>query len=608
MCGIIGYTGHHNVQEILLGGLATLEYRGYDSAGLALLMPDGSVQVTKTAGRVQALEAMCQKDRHDEARCGIGHTRWATHGGVTDANAHPHSFGRVTLVHNGIIENYQELTAKYGFGEKLSSQTDTEVVAALLEHYYTGNPQEVVFKTVRELKGTFALAILFSDIPDKIFAIRNVSPIVAGTGIDATESFLASDATVISGYVEQYFVLPEYTLAELSGGQITLTGEDGAEVRPLLLHADRQDVTTKEGYSSYMEKEIAQQPRVIAETIQRRLRDGLPDFSADGIPDDIWMKHDRITIIGCGTAMHAGLAVKGLLQGVLGIPVTVEIASEYRYAHPVVNEQTLVIAISQSGETIDTLTALRYARAAKAGNISIVNVKGSTIARESQYVIYTDAGAEIAVASTKAYTTQLAALYLVFARLAYARGVYTKRQTMDFIRDMLRVPDCIGQVLGAQTQLMEAAEQLAEAQDVFMIGRGQDYTTLLEGSLKLKEVSYIHSESYASGELKHGTIALITQATPVIALVTQTEVVSKELSNAIEVRARGGRVLLLVREDISLENEAQWEYILRLPALRDELMVFPAVVVLQLLALFTAGKRGLDVDKPRNLAKVVTVE
>lgn len=363
MCGIIGYIGHRNVQEVLLKGLETLEYRGYDSAGIALLGESGHIQVRKKAGRVQELMQLCETLSADEARCGIGHTRWATHGGVTDTNAHPHACGRVTLVHNGIIENYQELAAKYGFGDKLSSQTDTEVVAALLDYYYEGDPGVAVFQTVRELKGTFALAVLFEDIPDTIYAIRNVSPIIAGVGKDAGESFLASDVTALTDYVEQYFVLPEYTLAALSEDGITLTNDKGEIIEPKMLRADwKIGSTGKCGYDYYMEKEIMEQPRVMTETLLSRLKGGLPDFTTDQILDSLWTQYDKITIIGCGTAMHAGLVAKGMLQGILGIPTTVEIASEFIYEHPVVDDRTLVIAISQSGETIDTLEALRYAR------------------------------------------------------------------------------------------------------------------------------------------------------------------------------------------------------------------------------------------------------
>ena len=613
MCGIIGYTGHRDVQEVILKALETLEYRGYDSAGMALMCEDGQLQVTKCAGKVVKLKTVCDRQNagngKKKAFSGIGHTRWATHGGVTNENAHPHTCGKVTLVHNGIIENFQELTATYELEEKLISQTDTEVVAALLDLFYEGDPKAVIRKTVSLLKGTFALGILFADIPDTIFAIRNVSPIIAGVGKDGGEAFLASDVTALSEYVSEYFVVPEDTLTIVEPGKITLLDGEDKKVEPDFLQVDwKLGGNGKDGYEFFMEKEIAEQPEVIRETIQFRCKDGMPDLGIDHIPDWLLDKYEKITIIGCGTAMHAGLVAKKLMQSLLGIPVTVEIASEFIYDEPVVDDRTLVIAISQSGETIDTLEALRYARRKGAGNLSIVNVKGSTIARESEYVLYTNAGPEIAVASTKAYTTQLTALYMIACRMAYVRGVYDADQARKFVSELMTVPECIKRVIADKKTMRDIAHDIMDAEDVFMIGRGLDYTALLEGSLKLKEISYIHSEAYASGELKHGTIALVTDKTPVITLMTQSAVLSKERSNAIEVMARGAKVIVFTKEDTEFENPEQWERIYRLPSLRDELMVFPAVVALQLVAFYVSRDKGLDVDKPRNLAKVVTVE
>lgn len=613
MCGIIGYTGHRDVQEVILKALETLEYRGYDSAGMALACADGALEITKRAGKVAKLRAMCEKHNAEcgkkTAVSGIGHTRWATHGGVTNENAHPHTCGKITLVHNGIIENFQELTAKYELGEKLVSQTDTEVVAALLDQLYEGDAKTAIRKVVRMLKGTFALGILFADQPDKIYAIRNVSPIIAGVGKDGKEAFLASDVTALSEYVTEYFVVPEHTLTILEAGKITLLDNEDQKVEPDFLQVDwKLGGNGKNGCEFFMEKEIAEQPDVIRDTILCRCKDGMPDLSIDSIPDWLFSKCEKITIIGCGTAMHAGLVAKQFMQQLLQIPVTVEIASEFIYEEPVVDDKTLVIAISQSGETIDTLEALRYARRKGAGNLSIVNVKGSTIARESEYVLYTNAGPEIAVASTKAYTTQLTALYMIICRMAYVRGVYTAKQAKEFVSELLQVPECVEKVIADKKTLRQISHEIIDAKDVFMIGRGLDYTALLEGSLKLKEISYIHSEAYASGELKHGTIALITEKTPVITLVTQKKVISKELSNALEVKARGAKVYMFTSENVELEKPEQWENIYRLPALRDELMVFPAVAALQLVAFYISRDKGLDVDKPRNLAKVVTVE
>lgn len=615
MCGIIGYTGNKgkDVQEVILKALETLEYRGYDSAGMALAYENGHLQVRKCAGKVAKLRALCDKqdtrDKQEKALSGIGHTRWATHGGVSNENAHPHTCGRVTIVHNGIIENFQELTARYGLEQNLVSQTDTEVVAALLDKFYDGDANAAIRKVTGMLKGTFAFAILFADTPDKIYAIRNVSPIIAGVGKDRKESFLASDVTALSDYVTEYFVVPEYTLTILEAGKITMLDDEDQKVEPDFLRVDWQlGGNGKNGYEFFMEKEIAEQPKVIKETILCRCRDGMPDLGIDNIPDWLLDRYDKVTIIGCGTAMHAGLAAKRLMQTLLKIPVTVELASEFIYDEPVVDYRTFVIAISQSGETIDTLEALKYAKRKGAGNLSIVNVKGSTIARESEYVLYTNAGPEIAVASTKAYTTQITALYMLICRMAYVRGVYTAEQAKEFVKDLQKVPECIERVIADKKALRQISHCIMDASDVFMIGRGLDYVTLLEGSLKLKEISYIHSDAYASGELKHGTIALITDKTPVITLVTQKKVISKELSNAIEVKARGAKVYVFTREDLELENPGQWENVYRLPALRDELMVFPAAAALQFIAFYASRDKGLDVDKPRNLAKVVTVE
>ncbi|MDE7324137.1 MAG: glutamine--fructose-6-phosphate transaminase (isomerizing) [Lachnospiraceae bacterium] len=615
MCGIIGYAGDREAKKVILEALETLEYRGYDSAGMALVYADGHLRVKKSAGKVAKLRALCEREdagdktEKKKALSGIGHTRWATHGGVSDENAHPHTYGRVTLVHNGIIENFQELAVRYGLEENLVSQTDTEVVAALIDKFYDGDAKTAIWKATELLKGTFALAVLFADIPDKIFAIRNVSPIIAGVGKNHMESFLASDVTALSQYVSTYFVVPEYVLVVLEAGKITLLDGEDKKVDPDFLCVDWQiGEKGKNGYEYFMEKEIAEQPKVIRETILCRCRDGMPDLNIDNIPDWLLDRYENVIIIGCGTAMHAGLAAKRLMQTLLKIPVTVELASEFVYDEPVVDCRTFVIAVSQSGETIDTLEALKYAKRKGAGNLSIVNVKGSTIARESEYVIYTNAGPEIAVASTKAYTTQITALYMLICRMAYVRGVYTAEQAKMFVQGLQGVPESVEKVIADKKALHRISQCIMDSSDVFMIGRGLDYTALLEGSLKLKEISYIHSDAYASGELKHGTIALITEKTPVIALLTQPKVMSKELSNAIEVRARGAKVYLFTRADVEMKNAGQWENVYRLPALRDELMVFPAVVALQLVAYYVSRDKGLDVDKPRNLAKVVTVE
>lgn len=606
MCGIIGYTGKAEAQKIMLDALELLEYRGYDSAGIAVFAPDGEVRVRKCAGRVNDLRSLCERDGL-EGTSGIGHTRWATHGGVNDENAHPHKYEKITVIHNGIIENYKDLITRYGLQGKLCSQTDSEVVAAVLSHFYTGDPYAAIRKTVLKLKGTFALGILFEDIPDTIFAVRNVSPIVITNTEDG--SMLASDVTVLGQYARTYFVLPELHVAALKKEGVELYDMAGETAEPEWLTVS-WDVnrSSKGGYPFYMEKEIMEQPEVIRETILPRMKNGIPDLGDDGIPDSILKECDRVCVVACGTAMHAGLVGRALMQSLVRMHMDVELASEFMYTDIIVDEKTLVIAISQSGETIDTLEALKYAKRNGAKTLSIVNVRGASIARESEYVIYTNAGPEIAVASTKAYTTQLAVLYLLTGRMAYVRGIFDRERTEAFAEELLRVPEAIKQVLERREEIHYIARGILNARDVFMIGRGLDHAILLEGSLKLKEISYIHSEAYASGELKHGTIALITEDTPVVAVVTQEKVQSKEFSNIKEVQSRGADVILFMKETCRLDQDAVFDNVFRLPKMRDEFMVMPASAALQLLAYYVSLDKGLDVDKPRNLAKVVTVE
>lgn len=606
MCGIIGYTGEKEAQKIMLDALEVLEYRGYDSAGIAVCDSNGRVQIRKCAGRVNDLRSLCE-GAGINGTCGIGHTRWATHGGVNDENAHPHRFGKVTVIHNGIIENYRSLMARYELQERLQSETDSEVAAAVLDHFYTGDPYAAIRKTVLKLKGTFALGIMFEDIPNVIFAVRNVSPIVIAGAENG--SMLASDVTVLGQYAKEYFVLPEYHVATLRKEGIELYDMSGEAVEPEWLTVS-WDVnrSNKGGYPFYMEKEIMEQPEVIQETIMPRVKDSMPDLSEDGIPDSLLAGCDRVCVVACGTAMHAGLVGKALMQSLVGISMSVELASEYMYTDAIVDEKTLVVAISQSGETIDTLEALKYAKKNGAKTLAIVNVRGASIARESEYVIYTNAGPEIAVASTKAYTTQLAVLYLLAGRMAYVRGAFDETRTKAFMEELIRVPEVIRKVLERREEIHYIARGILNAKDVFMIGRGLDYSILLEGSLKLKEISYIHSEAYASGELKHGTIALITEDTPVVAVITQDKVQSKEFSNVKEVMSRGAEVILFIKESCPLDKDAVWDSVFKLPEMQDEFMVMPASVALQLLAYYVSLDKGLDVDKPRNLAKVVTVE
>lgn len=606
MCGIIGYTGSEDVREVLLDALELLEYRGYDSAGIALRDEEsGKTEVRKCAGRVSDLRAICASEKV-VSQCGIGHTRWATHGGVNDCNAHPHQVGKVTLVHNGIIENYRELIADYDLADTLKSETDSEVVAALLNRFYEGKPEEAIKKTVSKLKGTFALVILFEDQKDVIYSTRNVSPIVAT--ICKEGAMLASDLTALCRFTNRYFVVPEYHILKLSADKLTLTDFEGNEVLPKYLTVDWElNSAGKNGYPFYMEKEIMEQPEAIENTIRNRIVGGMPDFTADGVPDTLFTECEHICIVACGTAMHAGLVAQALVKSILHMHIEVQMASEFMYSDPVIDEKTLVIAVSQSGETIDTLEALKYAKNRGAKCLAIINVKGSSIARESDYVLYTNAGPEIAVASTKAYTTQLAVFYLIVARMAHSRGVFDDAQTQSFVRELQRTPEVMKKVLERRRDIHVVAKKVLGAKDLFMIGRGLDYSILLEGSLKLKEVSYIHSEAYASGELKHGPIALITQDTPVVATVTQEKLMSKELSNIKEVKSRGADVVVFIKESIAGDLAKEYE-IFTLPDMRDEFMVLPASVALQLLAYYVSSDKGFDVDKPRNLAKVVTVE
>ena len=606
MCGIVGYTGKQSVAKQILDALELLEYRGYDSAGMAIVdETNGQVQIRKRAGRVADLEKVW-KANPVNGICGIGHTRWATHGGVSDVNAHPHRAGRVTLVHNGIIENYEELKDHFGLADELISDTDSEVVAAVLNRFYTGDPHEALFQTVKCLKGTFALVVIFDDIPDVIFAIRNVSPIVAAYREDGT--MLASDVAALGGQATSYMVVPEYHVVELHTDDIRVYNMKNELCEAEFLDIDWDTTRAGKGnYPFYMEKEIMEQPEAIKATLAPRYVDGRISLEADGVPDDVLKNCERVCVVACGTAMHAGLVAQSLVRSILRMHMEVEYASEFMYMDPVIDDKTLVLAISQSGETIDTLEALKYARSQGAKSIAVINVKGSSIARESDYVMYTYAGPEIAVASTKAYTTQIAALFALIGRMAVVRGAFNEEQEKSFVDALMQAPDAIQKVLDRKEEMHHIARGLLEAKDAFMLGRGLDYAILLEGALKLKEVSYIHTEAYASGELKHGTIALITEKTPVVALVTQERVRDKELSNIREVQSRGASVVILIKDGIDLAD-ADYTHVFTLPAMDDVAMAFPASAALQLLAYYVSMDRGLDVDKPRNLAKVVTVE
>lgn len=602
MCGIIGYIGYDEAKNILIKGLKALEYRGYDSAGIAVYNPDyNQCLVSKCEGRVARLE---ERTKYVKGTSGIGHTRWATHGEVSDANSHPHKFGNVTVVHNGIIENYESLKNTLGVSSKLKSGTDSEVVAALIDKCYEKNPVDAIISSVKKLRGTYALGIMFDDEPDAIYAVRNVSPIVCCK--NDRGCYIASDIIAIAEYNTDYFVLPEMSVAKITRDKIEIVDFNKEIVESEMSVVD-WDVKNsgKCGYPFYMEKEIMEQPDVIRNTLAKKLNGYVPDFTSDDVDESIFSECKNISIVACGTAMHSGLIAKQLIEKNCGIPVTVYMASEFIYCDPILNNDTLVICVSQSGETIDTLEALKYADRQGSKILSIVNVRGSAIARQSQNVIYTDAGPEIAVASTKAYTSQLVTFYLITAKMAYMRGCFNDEGLQSFITQLKKVPDAVESVFDNKDKIHHIAGSLLTAEHAFMIGRGFDYPALLEASLKLKEISYIHSEAFASGELKHGTIALITKNTPVIALMTQSNLASKQVSNIREVQSRGAMVITVCTK--SLKAFATDSFI-ELPDIDDEFTVIPSVVVMQLLAYYVSSDKGLDVDKPRNLAKVVTVE
>lgn len=604
MCGIIGFTGNEPAKDIIIGGLERLEYRGYDSAGLALLSND-QIQVRKRTGKVEELRKLCEAEKMP-ATCGIGHTRWATHGGVTDVNAHPHRVGKVVLIHNGIIENYRQIVTEYGLADQLVSETDSEVVAALLNKFYEGDPVKAIKKTVKVLSGAFALCIMFQDIPDTIYAIRNVSPMVA-TSCERG-SVIASDLTALIEFSKEYFVVPEYHILTLKKDGIDIQDLKGNKVTPQMLTVN-WDITSaqKGGYPFFMLKEIYEQPDAIRNTIAPRINQELPDFTEDGIDDAIFKDCKRISIVACGTAMHAGMVGKHLIEKKLRIPVHVDCASEFRYKDPIIDEETLTIVLSQSGETIDTLEALKLAKNRGSKVLSIVNVKGSTIARESDYVLYTHAGPEIAVASTKAYTVQVAAMYLIACRIGLVKGLITEHDAKRFMTKLTNASNIVEETLKCADDIKRVADHIKFATDTFYIGRGLDYTMSLEAALKLKEISYVHAEAYAAGELKHGTIALISENVPVIALATQEDVYAKVISNIREVKARGAYVVL-VSMDEEVNDPGICDQHIRLPKMDSEFTSFATAVVLQLVAYYTSEAKGLDVDKPRNLAKSVTVE
>ena len=609
MCGIVGFIGCKPAAPLLLEGLAKLEYRGYDSAGIALVSAAG-MEIHKAKGRLSVLSAQIDEGKKMTETAGIGHTRWATHGKPSDENSHPHrsASGKFAVVHNGIIENYHELTEQFHLEGQLVSQTDSEVAARVLDALYDGDPLKAIQKLQELIVGSYGFCILFDDQPGSVYAIRRVSPLVAS--YTHAGAIIASDLTALIPYSNQYFVVPEDKIVRLTPYKVHVYNmdENFSKVYPEIMTVNwNMDAAMKNGYPHFMMKEIHEQPEAMKNTILPRISKGLPDFSDDKIPDEIFKDCNQIHIVACGTAMHTGMVARALMEPILRIPVTVTIASEFRYEQPLIDEHTLVLIISQSGETIDTLAALRLAHEYGSKTLAIVNVKGSTIARESDYVLYTHAGPEIAVASTKAYSVQLAALYMISCRMALVRGKFTEKQAMEFLSDLLDVIPAMETMIAQEQMIKGVVSHIIQSPDAFFIGRGLDYAFSLEGALKLKEISYIHAEAYAAGELKHGTIALISDQVPVIAIATQEHVFSKTISNIREVKARGAFVILLTKEG-SVVDDILADIRIRIPDVDDRFTVFPIAVVLQLIAYYASLGKNLDVDQPRNLAKSVTVE
>lgn len=608
MCGIVGYVGNRDCTDVLVDALSKLEYRGYDSAGIAVF-ENGKIVVEKTKGRLADLSEKMEKGHKPVGNCGIGHTRWATHGEPSDINSHPHGNARITIVHNGIIENYLKIK---GFlidkGYVFESETDTETVAKLLDYYYNTEhePIKTITRVLADIEGSYGLGIIFADYPDRIYAVRKDSPLIVGCG--ENENFIASDVPAILKYTRDYYLLEQDEIATITSDSVSICDIYGKEIQKEIQHATWDiESAEKGGYAHFMLKEIHEQPTAIKTTIKPRIMDGMPFLEECGITLDMIKAYRKIYIVACGTAMHAGLVGKYVIEELARIEVVVDIASEFRYRNPIISEDDLVILISQSGETADTKAVLRLAKEMGATTLSIVNVKGSSIARESDFVIYTHAGPEISVASTKAYMVQLSIMYLLAFELAYASGKITAEECMEYVKELEAIPEVIEKTFELEKDCQYAASTLVNAESLLYIGRGLDYALSMEGSLKLKEISYIHSESYAAGELKHGTISLVTNEMPVIAVATQNRLFDKTVSNIKEVKARGAKVIMVAKEDVTVGSDVA-DFIIKLPVVSDILMPMVAVVPLQMLAYYTSVLKGCDVDKPRNLAKSVTVE
>lgn len=612
MCGIVGFTGEHQAAPILLDGLSKLEYRGYDSAGLAVRDGEKEAEVIRAKGR---LKALAEKTDHGAAvpgTCGIGHTRWATHGEPSAANAHPHMSddGNVIAVHNGIIENYQELKEKLlRKGYRFHSETDTEIAVKLVDYYYKkyeGTPVDAINHAMVRIRGSYALAILFKEYPGEIYVARKDSPMILG--ITDGESYIASDVPAILKYTRNVYYIGNLEMARVRKGEITFYNLNGDEIEKELKTIDWDaEAAEKAGFEHFMMKEIHEQPRAVADTLNSMLKDGAIDFSEIGLTGEILKEISQIYIIACGSAYHVGMAAQYVIEDLARIPVRVELASEFRYRRPILDPKGLAVVISQSGETADSLAALREAKDMGIRTLGIVNVVGSSIAREADHVLYTLAGPEISVATTKAYSTQLIAAYAFGVQLGWVREEISEEQYSRYIGELQKIPEKIQKLLEDKERLQWFASKQANARDVFFVGRGIDYAISMEGSLKMKEVSYIHSEAYAAGELKHGTISLIEDGTLVIGILTQPELYEKTVSNMVECKSRGAYLMGLTSSgNYNIEETA--DFTVYIPRTDPHFATSLAVIPLQLMGYYVSVARGLDVDKPRNLAKSVTVE
>ena len=608
MCGIVGYLGKRQATDVLIDGLSKLEYRGYDSAGVAVNVGN-KLEIRKFKGRLAILAEDLQKNPID-GHLGIGHTRWATHGEPSDVNSHPHfNMDRtIAVVHNGIIENYLELRAELeAEGVVFLSQTDTEIAAHMVSKYYEGNLLEAVYKATARFRGAYALGVVCADNANELVAVRKDSPLVVGLGED--ENMIASDIPAILKYTRNVYFLENGEFVHIEGNKVTVLNEDKEVVEKQVSEITWDvEAASKGGFDSFMSKEIYEQPKGVADTLLRRLdENGRIKLDDIKITKEDLDKINKIYIVACGTAYHAGLVGKYAIEKFAKIPVIADIASEFRYSDPFVDENTLIIIVSQSGETADTLAALRDAKEKGARVLSITNVVGSSIARESDDIFYTWAGPEIAVASTKAYTTQLTAFYMIALNLAMTKGTITEEEYFDMIEKLKEVPSQVEKVLECDKLVEKIASEIKDKNDIFYLGRGLDYALAMEGSLKIKEISYMHAEAFAAGELKHGTIALIEEGTPVIAIATQEQLFEKMLSNMQEVKARGAKVIAIAKEH-NKEVEKSADEVIYIPEVEDMFASITTVVPMQLLSYHVAKMRGCDIDKPRNLAKSVTVE